>query len=94
LGTTEAKTLAMIKRRFGGAEAAVERRFERSESFRGLCRDYLACAAALARWQEADSKEAPARSAEYAELLADLTSEIEVCLDSHGDETPDEPDRA
>jgi len=73
-----AATLAMIKRRFSGNERAVERAFQTSESFRGLCRDYLACATALARWQESDSEEVQLRVAEYADLLAELTHEIET----------------
>ena len=84
MGTIEATTLAAIKSRFAGKEAAVERAFEANDSFRGLCRDYLACATVLARWQASESEQAPLRSAEYAELLAELTSEIEAHL--HTDE--------
>lgn len=76
----EAATLIRIKCRFTGRERVVERAFEASESFRGLCQDYLACAGALARWQESTSEEARRRSAEYAELLAELTKEIEAHL--------------
>lgn len=79
-GPLEATTLAMIKRRFAGTEAAVGRVFEASESFRGLCRDYLACTAALAQWQESTSEEAGTRCEEYSELLAELTDEIEARL--------------
>jgi hypothetical protein len=82
LGTSEATTLAVIKRRFAGAEAAVERAFAASESFRGLCRDYLACAAALARWQESQSEEAQLRTQEYSDMLGELTSEIEAHLNA------------
>jgi hypothetical protein len=80
VGRIEAATLSRIKCRFAGRERAVENAFEASESFRGLCRDYLACTATLARWQESESKEGPGRSAEYAELLAELTKEIEAHL--------------
>jgi hypothetical protein len=76
------QTLAMIKRRFGGRDSAVERAFETSESFRGLCRDYLACAIALTRWQELASEEAPRRVTEYSELLAELANEIEARLNA------------
>ncbi len=75
-----AATIAMINRRFAGHEQAVERAFGASESFRGLCRDYLACATALARWQESDSDEAQLRVREYSDLLAELTSEIQSQL--------------
>jgi len=70
----------MIKRRFAGRDLAVERLYRDSESFRGLCRDYLACAAALARWQESTSAEAPSRVQEYSGLLAELTNEIQSQL--------------
>ena len=80
MGRIQATTLGMIRRRFAGEEAAVEREFERNESFRGLCRDYLACAAALARWQESESEEARLRKQEYSELRAELTKEIEAHL--------------
>jgi hypothetical protein len=79
----EAATLTRIKCRFAGRERAAERAFEASESFRGLCRDYLACTATLARWQELESEEARRRSAEYAELMAELTREIEAHLHAH-----------
>ncbi len=75
-----AATLAMIKRRFAGSDRAVDREFEASESFRGLCRDYLACATVLARWQESESEEARLRVVEYSDLLTELTHEIEACL--------------
>jgi hypothetical protein len=70
----------MIKQRFAGNEDAVVRAFWASDAFRSLCRDYLACAAALARWQESESAEAPIRTAEYSELLVELTHEIEALL--------------
>ncbi len=75
-------TLIAIKSRFTGREGAVEHAFETSESFRGLCRDYLACTAALIRWREGGSEETRLRSSEYSELLAELTLEIEACLDA------------
>lgn len=80
MGTTEAQTLAAIQRRFAGREDVVVRRFKESQSFRDLCRDYVVCAAVLARWQESESEAAPARSAEYAELLAELTTELQARL--------------
>ena len=91
MGTTEATTLAMIQRRFSGKEEAVERAFEASPSFRGLCRDCLACTAALARWQEDVSDEAPLRSREYSNLLSELTAEIEVHLHDRARQKPKRP---
>ena len=73
-------TLAMIKRRFAGHDVAIERSFAASESFRGLCRDYLSCATALARWQESDAADAEVRVAEYSGLLAELAEEIQARL--------------
>lgn len=75
-----AQTLATIKRRFAGRDQSVEHAFASSESFRGLCRDYLSCAAALVRWQESHSPEAQARAEEYTALLSELAREIETRL--------------
>jgi hypothetical protein len=74
------KTVAAIERHFPGTSAVLQRELTESESFRGLCRDYLACQTALARWQETDSDEGRLRSKEYSELLAELTEEIETRL--------------
>ncbi|MGD8895771.1 MAG: hypothetical protein PVJ73_07030 [Acidobacteriota bacterium] len=86
-------TLTAIKRRFRGREEAVEHAFEANESFRGLCRDYLACTAALVRWQEGELDEARLRRNEYSELLAELTAEIEACLDEDARRQTDAPAR-
>lgn len=75
-----AAAMEMIKRRFAGRDTDVERAYETSASFRGLCTDYLACATALARWQESTAEEAPPRVQEYSELLRELTKEIQACL--------------
>ena len=80
MGTTGEATLTRVKRRFAGHEAAVERAFATSESLRDLCRDHAACANALLRWQESESEGAQIRSAEYSELLEELTEEIESQL--------------
>lgn len=82
LDTNPAKTLDMIRHRFPGAEAALGSAFKASESFRGLCGDYLACAATLARWQESEAEDARLRVQEYSELLDELTREIEARLRS------------
>ena len=80
MGPIDEATLAKVRRRFAGSEAAVDRAFETREAFRGLCRDYVACANALARWQTSESEGAPIRAAEYSELLDELTREIETQL--------------
>ena len=85
-----AKTLGMIQRRFAEKSAVVQREFSQSESFRDLCRDYLACVTTLARWQDTDSEEGRLRSAEYADLLTELSDEIEARLhasENEGTET-------
>jgi hypothetical protein len=79
----EKRTLAAIERRFPGTKEIVQREFNTSESFRGLCRDYATCATALARWQESESEEGRARSREYSELLAELTEELGARLHAH-----------
>lgn len=84
MGTIEEATLARVKRRFAGRESAMERAYAASEAFRGLCRDFVACANALARWQEAEASGDRPRSTEYSELLDELTREIEVHLRTQG----------
>jgi hypothetical protein len=84
LSAKKAASVEMIKRRFTGAESAVERAFETSESFRGLCRDFIACAATLGRWSESRAEDAPLRVQEYSELLGELTREIEERLRAQG----------
>jgi hypothetical protein len=81
LVTIEEAALTRVERRFAGREASVGRAFAASESFRALCQDYVACADALARWQASESGSARLRSEEYAELLEELTKEIESRLD-------------
>ena len=78
MGARQEETLVMIKRRFPGAEDALERAFEASDSFRGLCRDYLACVATLAHWRDSGDLDARHRVLEYSELLGELTKEIEA----------------
>ena len=80
-----AATLEMIKCCFAGCEQEVERAFAASESFRGLCRDYLACAMALTRWRGSTAAETPLRVREYSEMLAELTIEIEARLSQFSD---------
>jgi hypothetical protein len=72
--------LAAIKRRFTQRAEEVEQAFNGSAAFRGLCRDYLSCFAGLERWRESQSGDAPARLAEYSQLLAELTMEIDARL--------------
>jgi hypothetical protein len=76
--------LDKIKREFGSRENAIERAFRSNESFRALCREYVACGRALAGYRESSSKEACLREAEYAELLQELAVEIDTRLNALG----------
>ena len=76
----KAGILDRIKSRFGNRDAAIERAFDENASFRALCADYVACAKALKHWQESDAEDARFRETEYAQLLAQLTQEIEKCV--------------
>ena len=88
-----AQTKSMIKHRFAGCNDAIEQAFESSESFRGLCRDYLACATVLARWRRSDSADAHARAEEYAGLLDELGTEIQMRLREEGPLRPHQPSK-
>ena len=77
---SDSETLELIKREFSTRERVIERAFHSSQSFRALCRDFRDCARALAWWQQAESEEAKLRVMEYAELLKELTGEIEARL--------------
>jgi hypothetical protein len=76
--------LATVKGHFGARDEAAKRAYSSDESFRDLCLDYVYSLAALERWQAADSPEAVARAAEYADLAAKLAREIEARLGEEG----------
>ena len=78
--TRKASSLERIRPWFVGKEAALERAFETSESFRELCTDYLICREAVARWQESRSDKAQLRVTEYEKLAAEIAAEIEAAL--------------
>jgi hypothetical protein len=77
-------TQALIMSVFPGRDALIERAFRDSNSFRDLCRDYRNCAAALERWRRSEGGASSSRAREYAELLNDLTQEVESWLDAIG----------
>lgn len=83
MGGASDRTLIAVRSRFAGSEESVVLAFETSQSFRQLCRDYLACAEALARWQEVASEEGRLRVAEYSELMTEISAEIEQQLRAH-----------
>jgi len=74
-------TLALIRSSFAGRDRLIEHAYRESRAFRELCEDYRRCAAALDRWKRLNGRGVPSRSQEYTELLAELTREIESCLD-------------
>lgn len=88
----DSETLELIKREFSTREKVIERAFSNSKSFRALCREYRDCAKAWEWWREAESQEAHLREAEYAELLRQLTGEIEARLQAVGSLADTRPD--
>jgi|GEM_PF-466076 len=70
-----------VVKRFPSRKDTVKQLFKENETFQSVCEDYRRCAAALRRWSDSASEEAPARREEYAALLQDLEAEILQCLD-------------
>lgn len=70
------RTLRLIKSRFVGKEEIIEDLFGTSETFRCLCRDYLACSAILAWWERSDSEQARRRALEFSEMQRKLREDI------------------
>jgi len=86
--------LEFVLKRFGDRKRQVELQFDRSETFRALCNDYLLCANAMERWQASDAPVAAQRADEYAESLTELEMEILDWLErersaSHGAQAVD-----
>ncbi|HSN54156.1 MAG TPA: hypothetical protein VLT32_05770 [Candidatus Sulfomarinibacteraceae bacterium] len=71
----------LVVRAFPDREAAIDRALRDHASFRELCEDYRKCASALKRWRRLNGDGPSSRSREYAELLADLTAELEAWLE-------------
>jgi hypothetical protein len=69
-------TDSLIRSAFPGHDSLIERAFRENRAFRELCQDYRACAVALERWRRLQGEEPSSRAREYAELLAQLGSEI------------------
>jgi hypothetical protein len=74
--------LALIMERFPEERQAVCRFFRESRSFQSLCNDYWECLAALQKWQQSTSEEAPAWRDEYANLLLELEEEARQYLEN------------
>ena len=65
----------------------IESEYQRSESFRSLCKDFHVCARALKKWHCSEASTARQRESEYAECLAELEQEIRdwlQCIRSAG----------
>jgi len=76
------EVLEFVFEHFGGWSQQIEPQFQRSETFRALCNDYLLCAYAMERWQSSDLPIAAQRAEEYAESMTELETEIRDWLES------------
>jgi len=88
------EVLKFVIERFGEWSQQIEPQFNRNETFRALCNDYLLCANAIEKWQASDAPVAAQRADEYAESLTELETEIRDWLErarsaSHGAPTVD-----
>lgn len=79
----------LIAGEFPGRDEFIDRAYREKQSFRDLCRDYRKCATALEDWRGSNDHGSSLRAREYAELLSQLESEIELFLESmESDSTP------
>lgn len=87
--TARKDTPTLIAGEFPGRDDLIGRAYRENRSFRDLCRDYSKCAAALEDWRRSNDDASSLRAREYAELLSQLESEIELFLESmESDSTP------
>lgn len=70
------QALNRVVERFPHWHKLIEREFARSEPFRLLCEDWLACSDATLRWSSGDDPVSQQRRSEYLGLLADLEREM------------------
>lgn len=77
-----AAILRLIRTRTGSSEEIVVSEFQGNPSFRSLCYELQACDRALKRWIASDSGLSRQRTAEYAQLLGELTEEIRIAISS------------
>jgi len=80
--TSRQTTASIIAREFPGRDALIDDAYREDLSFRDLCRDYRTCAETLAAWRRSDDSTASSRAREYAELLAQLSGEVESWLEA------------
>ncbi len=72
---------AAILERFPGHSVILHQFFQESSSFQSLCADYWDCLVAWQNWRQDSSKEAPAVSQSYAELLQELEEDVRQYLE-------------
>lgn len=72
--------LASVLENFPEAVARIRELFLQSPDFQSLCEDYRDCLANWRHWRQADSEQAAAYCAIYAELLQELEREIRQSL--------------
>jgi hypothetical protein len=80
--TTRQNTPSLIASEFPGRDALIDHAYREDLSFRDLCRDYRKCAETLETWRRSDDSAASSRAREYAELLAQLSGEVESWLEA------------
>ena len=71
--------LDRLNLRFSGQAGAIRSRMKVDPSFRELCQDFEAAAAALDYWQ-APSRRSAQRIKDYRDLVSELEMEIEAAL--------------
>lgn len=67
-----------LSKRFPYLEKAINNKFDRSEEFRALCRDYVDAVEALTHWEDIEKPTAKTkeRIIEYRHLVENLEGEI------------------
>jgi hypothetical protein len=80
--TSRQQTPSLIAKEFPGRDQLIDHAYREDLSFRDLCRDYRKCAVALEDWRRSDDNAASLRAREYAELLLQLSGEIESWLEA------------
>jgi hypothetical protein len=75
-------TKSCVAAAFPGSDSLIESAYRENSSFRDLCRDHRKCAEVLEEWRRSDDDASTSRAREYAELLSELESEIELFLES------------
>jgi hypothetical protein len=76
----ESVGLAVLLERFPGHGTALHRLFQETDPFQSLCGDYGDGLAALRRWEQSTSEEAPAMRSMYTLLLQELEQEVREYL--------------